>query len=206
MRARGLYVCVWYAARAAWMKMPMQSCALCIYIFASHAHTHTLSAALPARALARNYEACLQLCAFAFAFACAIIAFLHIICLLSSICCFLFIFVDFFKCACVCERRRQLCQRRCLRRVHKCKFTRTFEMCSHSGTKTFINALRRGLWAAQCSGKEVALGNEMMEYSGTIISVCLIYIYIISLYVQRLYIVLAPFAYYAWECMRNGNS
>lgn len=180
--------------------------ALFVYVFLPLTHTHThslpLSPPAPLRAIMRRVCSCVRLpLPVPSSLSFTLFASFPV-----SVVFFLFSLIFSSVRACVCERRRQLCQRRCLRRVHKCKFTRTFEMCSHSGTKTFINALRRGRWAAQSSGKEVALGNEMMEYSGTIISVCLLYIYIISLYVQRLYIVLVPFAYYAWECMRNGNS
>lgn len=121
------------------MKMPMQAFASVLFVFAvSLTHTNAVTHTFAAHPRPRNNEACLQLCA--------------LLCLCHhrfpshlppfSVC-FLFIFVDFFKCVYVCVCVRELSRRRCLRRVHKCKFTRTFEMCSHSGTKTFINIARQ---------------------------------------------------------------
>lgn len=125
------------------MKMPMQAFASLLFASLTHTHTHT-DTALPRP---RNNEACLQLCA--------------LLCLCHhrfpshlppfSVC-FLFIFVDFFKCVCACVCLCELSRRRCLRRVHKCKFTRTFEMCSHSGTKTFISHCQT---ATRANRKEV---------------------------------------------------
>lgn len=126
---------------AAWMKMPMQAFASLLFVFSAsltHTHTHTLLS--PARAIMRRVCSCVRCCA------CAIIAFLHI-CLLSVSVFFLFSLI--FSSVCV---RRELSRRRCLRRVHKCKFTRTFEMCSHSGTKTFISHCQT---ATRANRKEV---------------------------------------------------
>lgn len=134
------------------MKMPMQShAALCI---ASPARTHT---AIKRRSLTyrqrslphccvythtHNNEACLRLCACKchHRFPLYLPPFNF---------CFLFIFVGFscilYVCACAVSSTAAAAAavywRR--RRVHKCKFTRTFEMCSHSGTKTIVINIAR---------------------------------------------------------------
>lgn len=145
--------------------MPMQAFASLLFVFAAsltHTHTHT---ALPRP---RNNEACLQLC--------ALLCLCHHrfpLHLPPFSVCFLFIFVDFFKCVCVCV----------------CASWSQPASLFASGAQVQIHTYIRNVFAQwhknvhftvpdsdagepQRSWKEVALGNEMMEYSGTITSVC----------------------------------
>jgi len=198
------------------MKMPMQSLAcLCCSLPLRHlTHTHTRRDSPP--------NSCLRACVYVLTptftimrrvcicmSACAIIAFLYICLLLISV--FFLFSLIFFMCVCVLfALLTSLSLLLCLRRVHKCKFTRTFEICSHSGTKTIVRPTGR---QGQLQSWEVArcvMGTETMEFSSklsTHIPTYILYIcmHILCKYVCT-YVCLYLYTLIYIPCMKmNGN-